>query len=130
MHTCMQNLLLPLHACRYSRFILPEGVQKVEYQRDEKVPDAGSFQLFNEDHTIGNLARMQLHEDRCVVFAGYRIPHPLESKLVIMIQTNGQKTPAQAMDHALDDLRSEFGSIQAAFEEEVQRSKGGGYMQY
>ena len=35
---------------------------------------------------LGNMVRMQLHEDRAVVFAGYRIPHPLESKMVVMIQ--------------------------------------------
>lgn len=116
---------------RYSRFILPEGVQKVEYKRDEKIPDAGTFQIMNEDHTIGNLVRMQLHEDRCVVFAGYRIPHPLESKLQIMIQSNGQKTPIQAMDHTLDDLRSEIGSIKAAFDEEAQRMGGSSdYLHY
>lgn len=127
---CLTPLPCTAHALRYSRFILPEGVNKVEYKRDEKIPDAGSFQIMNEDHTIGNLVRMQLHEDRTVVFAGYRIPHPLESKMVVMIQTNGQKTPTQAMDHALDDLRSEFGSILAMFDDEARRNGGVGGPEY
>jgi hypothetical protein len=40
-----------------------------------------------EDHTMGNLIRMQLHSDRFVVFAGYRIPHPLENKMVVKVRT-------------------------------------------
>ena len=36
---------------RYSRFIIPEGVAKVSYTRDAKIPDAGTFTLHNEDHT-------------------------------------------------------------------------------
>lgn len=117
------------HARRYSRFILPEGVNKVEWKRDEKLQDAGTFTIQNEDHTLGNLVRMQLHEDRCVVFAGYRIPHPLESKMLIMVQTNGQKTPVQAVEHALNDLRCEISTIRNAFDDECRRM-GGTDMQY
>ncbi len=116
-------------------------MQKLSYTRDEKVPDAGTFTLYNEDHPVGNMVRMQLHEDRTVVFSGYRIPHPLESRMLIMIRTNGQKSPIQAMDHALDDLRSEFGTIIGCMDEGFRKMGGGGgapggglgggdYMQY
>ncbi|KAG1673009.1 hypothetical protein FOA52_005939 [Chlamydomonas sp. UWO 241] len=109
---------------RAARFILPEGVSKVSWKRDEKLQDAGTFTIMNEDHTVGNMVRMQLHEDRMVVFAGYRVPHPLETKMLIMVQTTGQKSPIQAVDHALDDLRSEIGSIAAAFDDEARRMGG------
>ena len=36
---------------RYHGFILQEGVQRVAYVRDAKLPDAGTFTLMNEDHT-------------------------------------------------------------------------------
>jgi len=114
---------------RYSRFILPEGVSKLEFKRDEKLQHAGTITLQNEDHTVGNLVRMQLHDDETVVFAGYRVPHPLESRMLIMVQTTGQKSPIQAVEHALDDLRSEFGTIASAFDEEVRRLCGFDYMQ-
>ncbi|GFH17575.1 DNA-directed RNA polymerase II, 13.6 kDa polypeptide [Haematococcus lacustris] len=39
--------------------------------------------MLQEDHTMGNLLRMQLHADKSVVFAGYRIPHPLDAKMVV-----------------------------------------------
>ena len=31
----------------------------------------------DEDHTLGNIVRLQLLRDRSVKFAGYRKPHPL-----------------------------------------------------
>ena len=58
---------------------------------------------------------MQLHEDRNVIFAGYRIPHPLEPQMLVMIQTDNLKTPCQAMEHALEDLKIEFSSLLTAW---------------
>ena len=46
---------------RYSRFVLPSGVeQAVEYKQDTKMRAAGQFNIWLEDHTLGNLARHQL----------------------------------------------------------------------
>ena len=78
-----------------------------------------------EDHTMGNMIRMQLHLDRNVVFAGYRIPHPLETKMVVRVQTNGVKTPQQALEHTLEDLRCEFDTLSRSFEDEFARAKRG-----
>lgn len=76
---------------RYTQFVLPEGETKVAYKADTKLEHAGTFTFRSEDHTIGNLLRMQLHRDKAVVFAGYRIPHPLEAKMVVKIQVSGQQ---------------------------------------
>jgi len=40
-----------------------------------------------EDHTIGNLIRMHLLKNKEVKFAGYKVPHPLEPKVEIKVQT-------------------------------------------
>lgn len=46
---------------RYSRFVLPSGVdQAVEYKPDTKMRAAGQFNIWLEDHTVGNLVRHQL----------------------------------------------------------------------
>jgi DNA-directed RNA polymerase subunit L len=71
---------------RYERFVLPPGERKVVYERD-KIPGAGTFTFSREDHTLGNLLRMQLLQDKNVLFAGYRIPHPLEHKMLVRVQT-------------------------------------------
>lgn len=46
---------------RYSRFVLPAGVDaRVVYQPDTKMRAAGQFNIWLEDHTLGNLLRQQL----------------------------------------------------------------------
>mmetsp|Transcript_27298 Transcript_27298/g.73782 ORF Transcript_27298/g.73782 Transcript_27298/m.73782 type:complete len:122 (+) Transcript_27298:49-414(+) len=102
---------------RYSRFVLPEGTPKVVYKPDTKLENAGTFGIMQEDHTLGNLIRMQLHSDKHNVFAGYRIPHPLENRLVIKVQTTGAKNPMTSMTHALEDLRSELNTLQTQLDQ-------------
>lgn len=43
---------------RSDAYLLPEGAQKVTYEKDTKISNAGKFTILREDHTIGNLIRM------------------------------------------------------------------------
>lgn len=46
---------------RYSRFVLPSGIDSaVTYKQDTKMKGAGQFDIWLEDHTLGNLLRQQL----------------------------------------------------------------------
>ena len=60
---------------------------RITYQEDQKIADAGTFTLLKEDHTLGNIIRMSLLADGRVLFAGYRMPHPLENRMVIKVKT-------------------------------------------
>ena len=65
---------------RYEKFVLPDGVSKVSVEKDSKIKNALSITVEREDHTIGNLVRYQLHRDPEVLFAGYKVEHPLEHR--------------------------------------------------
>lgn len=105
---------------RYERFVLADDAKKVTYTRDTKLAHAATFTILQEDHTIGNMIRMQLqNEDKSIVFGGYRIPHPLEAKMVIKVQTNGQKPPHVALDQAIEALKQELAELKDKFEEEL-----------
>lgn len=106
---------------RYSRFVLPEGKEKVEFHLDTKLKNAGHYVIRLEDHTLGNLLRQQLHADEDVVFAGYRIPHPLDPLMVVRIQTTDAKTPQDAMNHAIMDLKAEVQELKASLATQVPR---------
>lgn len=69
---------------------------QVAYLKDVRVPNCGTFTLHDEDHTLGNLLRAQLLEDARVVFAAYKVPHPLESRVEIKIETTADTTPMAA----------------------------------
>ncbi len=68
-----------------SHIFLNDGEQKLSYKLDTKMPDSGTFIVLKEDHTLGNMIRMQLLRDERVLFAGYRMPHPLEHVMHIKV---------------------------------------------
>lgn len=57
----------------------------------------------------------QLLKDPNVLFAGYKLPHPLEHKFVIRIQTTSDYSPQEALMHAITDLISELSLFEERF---------------
>ncbi|XP_008645930.1 DNA-directed RNA polymerases II, IV and V subunit 11 isoform X1 [Zea mays] len=108
---------------RYERFVVPEGTKKVSYERDTKIVNAASFTVEREDHTVGNILRMQLHRDPNVLFAGYKLPHPLQYKIIVRIHTMSQSSLTQAYTQAINDLDKELEYLKQAFEDEKNRYK-------
>lgn len=70
--------------------------ERLVYNPDSKKPNAGTFVMKKEDHTIGNLLRMQMLRDPSVRYAGYRLPHPLIIECHVRVETMDSKlTPPQ-----------------------------------
>ncbi|KAL3580234.1 hypothetical protein D5086_018069 [Populus alba] len=97
---------------------------RVSYERDTKIINAASFTVEREDHTIGNILRMQLHRDDNVLFAGYKLPHPLKYKIIVRIHTTSQSSPMQAYNQAINDLDKELDHLKNAFEAELANRPG------
>ena len=90
--------------------------RKLEYIKDSKRPNAGTFILGKEDHTLGNLFRMQLLRDSQVRYAGYRMPHPLIFDCHLRVETmDATLTPVQVFNSALADLQQELEILEAKF---------------
>ena len=53
---------------------------------------------------MGASIKSVLLKDQRVIFAGYRMPHPLEHICNIQIQTTDETDPLQASVDALEDL--------------------------
>jgi DNA-directed RNA polymerase II subunit RPB11 len=78
---------------------------KLTYQPDSKRPNAGTFVLAKEDHTLGNLIRLQLLRDPAVRYAGYRMPHPLIFDCHVRLETMDSKhKPVKVFEAAIEDL--------------------------
>lgn len=95
---------------RASSFLLDEdnGEVKITYVSDTKVSNAGMFTLNKEDHTMGNLLRMQLLRDPSVRFAGYVHRHPLVHYLDLKVQTSSSTVaPVAVLSAAIEDLSNE-----------------------
>lgn len=95
---------------RAASFLLDEdsGEVKITYTADTKVSNAGTFRLNKEDHTVGNLLRMQLLRNPNVRFAGYIHPHPLLHYIDLKIQTTSSNVaPVEVLSAAIEDLANE-----------------------
>ncbi|GLE00114.1 hypothetical protein PINS_up008841 [Pythium insidiosum] len=108
---------------RSDSYLLPEGAQKVTYEKDTKIPNAGRFKILREDHTMGNLIRMQLLRDSNVTFSGYQHPHPLVHDIIVRVQTNDASSPVEALGGCLDDLSTEFDELAQKFRRMTGNSK-------
>eukprot|EP00794_Sanderia_malayensis_P009851 gene9851-10862_t len=96
----------------FAPFLLLEGEKKITITKDTKIPNAAHFVVQKEDHTLGNLLRAQLLKDPQVIFAGYRVPHPLEYKFVLRVQTTADYSPHEAFSNAITDLISEVSLLE------------------
>lgn len=64
------------------------------------------FEIEGEGHTLCNLLRKVLLEDEDVIFAGYRIEHPLVGKPKVYVRTNGKKDPFDAIIEAAKKIKN------------------------
>lgn len=80
---------------------------------------AASFQILDEDHTLGNALRYMIMKNSDVEFCGYSIPHPSENKLNLRIQTYGGMTAVEALHKGLDDLSDLCSHVEEVFSAQV-----------
>ena len=67
-----------------------------------------------------------IQKQKGVTFAGYKMPHPLEHKFVLKVQTEKPLTPSQALEKTVDRLIGDLASL----EERVRVKKSGDIVNY
>ncbi|XP_044529065.1 DNA-directed RNA polymerase II subunit RPB11-a isoform X1 [Gracilinanus agilis] len=108
----------------FESFLLFEGEKKITINKDTKVPNACLFTINKEDHTLGNIIKSQLLKDPQVLFAGYKVPHPLEHKIIIRVQTTPDYSPQEAFTNAITDLISELSLLEERFRVRSHQGRG------
>jgi len=106
----------------YELFDLEDDI-KLKEEPVQKMINASVFDINKEDHTIGNIVRVQLLEDETVMFAGYKIPHPLEHRVEIKLQTTSESTPRNALANAVGKLTSQYEMLRTKFVAECNREE-------
>ena len=122
---------------------LPEVLHlySVEVTEDTKIPNAATVKVVKQDHTLANMVRgcvcstlpllpsptwppffsfsfSQLLSMPQVLFAGYKVPHPLHPYFLVKVQTDGTITPAAALEQACTKLIGTLSSVEAKFKRE------------
>ena len=105
---------------------------------DTKIPNAATVKIVKQDHTLANMIRgyvnfllylrnalastslfcSQLLAMPQVLFAGYKVPHPLHPYFLVKIQTDGTITPTAALEQACTKLIGTLSSLEAKFKRE------------
>lgn len=78
-----------------------------------------SFQIAEEDHTLGNSLRYIIMKNPEVEFCGYSIPHPSENLLNIRIQTYGNVTAVDVLHKGLQDLMDLCDAVEDKFTQKI-----------
>mmetsp|Transcript_24760 Transcript_24760/g.34580 ORF Transcript_24760/g.34580 Transcript_24760/m.34580 type:complete len:142 (+) Transcript_24760:102-527(+) len=94
---------------------LDDDEEKVEYEKDQKLTNCGVLNLNKEDHTLGNFIRSHLLMDKRVLFAGYRIPHPLTPLVRLKVRTTAETSPLGAINDAIKNAVNEVDKIEHSF---------------
>eukprot|EP01027_Heterolobosea_sp_BB2_P004710 GEZU01007248.1.p1 GENE.GEZU01007248.1~~GEZU01007248.1.p1 ORF type:complete len:127 (-),score=32.88 GEZU01007248.1:90-470(-) len=99
------------------------GEPKIKEEPLEKMTYASVFNIYKEDHTIGNALRMELLNDPNVLFAGYRIPHVLiQNHVEVKVQTTRDSDPRTAFIGAIHRLKQEINTLEEQFHRELDRA--------
>jgi len=104
---------------RYTLYVLGEDEQRVTVEEDTKIPNAATFTIHKEDHTLANILRSQLLLNPHVLFCGYQVPHPLEPQFLLKVQTDSdQLTPMQAVQDAANILIDTLSKMMTQLQEQ------------
>jgi len=87
------------------------------------VPNASTFLFKKEDHTLANLLRARLLTMPNILFAAYKVPHPLFADFELRVQTDGNLTPKDAVIRACREIVSDLGTLSREFSKEWELKK-------
>eukprot|EP00744_Colponema_vietnamica_P016929 GILI01023772.1.p1 GENE.GILI01023772.1~~GILI01023772.1.p1 ORF type:complete len:148 (+),score=44.53 GILI01023772.1:68-511(+) len=93
---------------------------EVKLQHISKTGSVAVVTFNHEDHTVGNPLRHVLMQNPKVSTAGYSIPHPLEPKMLVHVQT--EDYAVDVVCQGLERIASLCEEISANFEEALKKA--------
>lgn len=82
------------------------------------VPNTAIFTFNKEDHTLGNLLSQRLLKYDQIIFAAYKVPHPLFAMFELRVQTDGTITPKEAVIRCCRDVVQDLQKLNDSFQQE------------
>ncbi|RKF59166.1 DNA-directed RNA polymerase II subunit RPB11 [Erysiphe neolycopersici] len=108
---------------RFELFLLAEGEKKCVESADTRTPNSSIFKVNKEDHTLANMLRAHLLRDPHVLFAGYKVPHPLFATFELRVQTDGEVSPRDAVVNCCKTLVNDLQIMSREFTKEYELRK-------
>lgn len=70
--------------------------------------DKVEFELINADHTLANVLKERISQDKDVSACAYNVEHPLISNPKFVIEA---KSPKKAIESAIDSLKKDLSGL-------------------
>ncbi len=77
------------------------------------------LQIKGEGHTLGNLLAKEAMNNQHVVFASYRVPHPLQDVMELIIEVEEGYPLDKALIEIVEELRSRIVEFRRLVEEKL-----------
>lgn len=77
------------------------------------------FDIKDEGHTLANMLRKELWQDKHVKAAGYNIKHPLDGTPQVIVETDGKESPKKALAAAVERMKKDNDELKKAFKKEI-----------
>ena len=77
----------------------------------EETPKRMVFEVKGEGHTLCNILKSRLWENKHIKVATYSIPHPLVGIPKMIVETDGEAKPRKAVSDAAEAVRKEAGEF-------------------
>ena len=84
----------------------------MEIQVLEEENNKIKFKIIGETHTLCNLLKKELFNDKAVEFAGYNVEHPLLKEATFTVSTT-KKSARKAVNDAIERVREVLGSFES-----------------
>ncbi len=77
------------------------------------------IQITGEDDTLGNLISKEAMRHPKVIYATYRVPHPLQNKLELIIRVEEGSDIGQVLVEIVDRIKASLEELRKEVEEKI-----------
>ncbi|EJW03550.1 hypothetical protein EDEG_02134 [Edhazardia aedis USNM 41457] len=95
--------------------------RKLNVIRDQTASNTVELEIHGETHTLGNILADRLLQDTRCVFAAYKVPHPLEEKVMVRVTSAKNCDVMELINDALMSLSSEIEDAKVQFERQEKK---------
>ncbi|KAL1237602.1 DNA-directed RNA polymerases I and III subunit [Trichinella spiralis] len=96
---------------------------KVSYPKGSYSPHCQSFTIEKEDHTLGVVLRFIISKYPEVRFCSYNVPHPMEDRILLHIETDKSVSAVDIFKRGLKQASFIFETLKTKVEEAVSKYK-------
>ncbi|KRZ33416.1 Nicotinamide mononucleotide adenylyltransferase 1 [Trichinella pseudospiralis] len=120
---CVLFFLMERGSCKEHTNDVEDQKIKISYPKGTCSPYCQSFTIEKEDHTLGVVLRFIISKYPEVRFCSYNVPHPMEDRIMLHIETDQSVLAVDVLKRGLKQASFIFETLKTKVEEAVSKYK-------